>query len=153
MDTRPTAGGKVVRRAVLPLLRWAVSGIFLYAGVQKLAAPQVFADSIATFAILPGGLINPVALALPPFELLLALALATGIRRRAALLGLAVLMGTFMVALGSAMARGLAVDCGCFGSGEPSVSATWRAFLRDIPILAATLWLWQQECWRRDGRE
>lgn len=47
-----------------------------------------------------------------------------------------------MVALGSAIARGIVIDCGCFGSEEPSVGAAWRALLRDIPVLAAALWLY-----------
>jgi len=47
-----------------------------------------------------------------------------------------------MVALGSAIVRGIAVDCGCFGAGEPSVAAAWWALLRDIPILAAAIWLY-----------
>ncbi len=128
-------------RIVLLMLRWAVAGVFAYAGFQKSADPLAFSDSIASFAILPDRLINPVALFLPPFEILLALAVATGIRRRPALVGLIVLLAVFMGALGSALARGIAVDCGCFGSAEPSFSAAWRTLLRDLPLLGAALWL------------
>lgn len=124
--------------------RWAVAGVFAYAGFQKSADPLAFADSIASFAILPDRLINLVALFLPPFEILLALAVATGIRRRPALVGLIVLLAVFMGALGSALARGIAIDCGCFGSAEPSFSAAWRTLLRDLPLLgpfSGSLWL------------
>jgi len=130
-------------KIVLLVLRWAIAGVFAYAGIRKVLAPQDFADSIASFAILPNGLINIVALSLPPFEILLALAVVTRVQRRPALLGLAVLTAVFMAALGSAIARGIAVDCGCFGSEEPSATAAWKALLRDIPLLAAALWL----CW------
>ncbi len=54
-----------------------------------------------------------------------------------------VLMTVFMGVLGSAIVRGIAIDCGCFGSEEPSVAAAWRALLRDIPVLATAFWL----CW------
>ncbi len=154
MDSGQTTGGEnpvnskialnalLQNRIVLLLLRWTVAGIFIYSGFQKIGAPQNFADSIASFAILPDSLINPVALSLPLFEVLLALAVVTGIQRRPALLGIVVLMAVFMVALGSAIARGIVIDCGCFGSEEPSVGAAWRALLRDIPVLAMALWLY-----------
>lgn len=157
MDTGEIAGGEKAvnarkaflsffeNRIVLLVLRWAVAGVFGYAGFQKVIAPQDFADSIATFALLPDSLINLVALSLPPFEVLLALAIVSGVQRRPALLGIALLTTVFMVALGSAIARGIAVDCGCFGSEEPSVSAAWRALLRDIPMLMAALWLCRVE--------
>jgi len=132
-------------RIVLLFMRWAVAGVFVYAGVQKIIAPLNFADSVASFLILPDSMINFVALSLPPFEILLALAVVFGVQRRPALLGLVVLTVIFMVALGSAIVRGIAVDCGCFGSGEPSVAAAWWALLRDIPILAAAVWLYGKE--------
>lgn len=153
MDTDRPAGGEgpvKVKNALDPFLhgkqsllvsRWAVAGVFAYAGFQKSVDPLAFADSIASFAILPARLVNPVALFLPPFEILLALAVATGIRRRPAIVGLIVLLAVFMGALGSALARGIAIDCGCFGSAEPSFSAAWRTLLRDLPLLGAALWL------------
>jgi hypothetical protein len=40
------------------------------------------------------------------------------------------LMIVFMIALGSAIVRDIPVDCGCFGSEEPSVAAAWKALAR-----------------------
>lgn len=132
-------------RTVLISLRWAIACVFAYAGFMKIVAPQNFADSIASFVILPNILISPVALFLPPFEILLALALAVGIQRRPALLGIVILLTVFMGCLVSAGVRGIAIDCGCFGSDEPSIAAAWLSLLRDIPILAAALWLYWVE--------
>lgn len=155
MDSSETAGGEkpvnsknsfcafFQNRIVLLILRWAVAGVFIYAGFMKIVAPQNFADSISSFVILPDRWISPVALFLPPFEILLALTIVTGIERRPALLGIVTLMAVFMGCLASACVRGIAIDCGCFGSEEPSVAAAWLALLRDIPVLAAALWL----CW------
>lgn len=114
---------------------------FAYAGFQKLADPQAFADSIASFAILPDRLVNLTALFLPPFEVVLALAVISGYQRRPALFGLVGLLVVFMGALVSAQVRGLAIDCGCFGAEVPSSAAAWHALLRDFPLLGAVLWL------------
>ena len=129
-------------RCVLLILRWAVAGIFIYAGFQKIIAPQNFADSIASFQLLPKEIISLTALGLPPLEILLGLAVLTGLHRRPALLGLSALTVVFIMALASSIVRGIPVDCGCFGSKEPSVAQAWYALLRDIPLLAAALWLY-----------
>jgi len=129
-------------RFVLIALRWALAAVFIIAGCKKMGSPQAFADSIASFAILPNGLIALLALGLPPFEILAGLAIITGVQRRPALLGLALLTAVFMVVLGSAIARGLSIDCGCFGSGSPSPHEAWFALGRDVPILAVALFLY-----------
>ena len=136
---------------VIVALRWALAAVFIYAGVSKLGSPQYFADSIATFAIVPNSLVNLMALGLPPFEIIAGLAIITGIQRRPAILGLAGLTAVFMLALGSAIVRGIPVDCGCFGSGKPSPSAAWIALARDIPILAVAIVLYGFEHGRSDA--
>jgi len=132
-------------RFVIPALHWLLAGVFLYAGASKLGSPQAFADSIATFAILPKSLINLVALGLPPFEILSGLAIITGIQRHPALLGLALLTAIFMVALGSTIVRSIPIDCGCFGSGQPSAADAWVALGRDAPLFALAVLLYRKE--------
>lgn len=124
------------------VLRMIVGGIFLYAGILKLAAPLEFADAVATFRMLPPELINVLALALPPFEVILGLLMISGWRWRPAALGILMLTVVFAAALGQALIRGLEVDCGCFGHGEPSVVQTWNALGRDLLILSAAAWLY-----------
>jgi len=125
-------------------LHLALGGLFLYAGATKIGSPQAFADSIASFKLFPAGLVNFIALALPPFEIALGCLLIAGLRVRAASLGAAVLACVFAVALGQALARGLSVDCGCFGSGAPSLLKTWASFLRAFLLLFASIWLWRR---------
>lgn len=132
-------------RWVVGLLRWALAAVFIYAGSQKMVSPANFSDSIASFALLPPGLIPWVALGLPPFEILAGLCVVSGFQRRAALLGLAGLTAVFLLALGWAVVRGVPVDCGCFGSGTPSVSAAWIAFGRDLLIFAVAAMLYRDE--------
>jgi len=121
-------------------LRWVIGGIFIYAGAAKIGAPQNFSDNIAAFAILPDGFINIMATALPPFEILAGLSIVTGIQHRAAFLALLGLTSIFLAALGSTIARGIVVDCGCFGSNTPSVWKTWVAIGRDMFLLAGCGW-------------
>jgi len=129
-------------RWFLLALRLALGGVFFYAGTIKLFDSQAFADSIATFKILPPSLINIVALGLPVFEILLGLILISGRKSHAASLAAAGLSIIFGVALGHALARGTAVDCGCFGSGEPSTMKTWASFGRTFLLLTASLFIY-----------
>jgi uncharacterized membrane protein YphA (DoxX/SURF4 family) len=125
--------------------RWILAGIFVYAGVAKIVSPVDFSDSIASFALLPRGLIPWVALGLPPFEILAGICIVSGFQRRPALLGLTGLAAVFLLALGAAMIRGISVDCGCFGSSTPSVYSTWIAFGRDLLIFAVAGMLYRHE--------
>lgn len=124
-------------------LRFTVGALFVYAGATKVANPQAFADSIATFQLMPTPLINLLALGLPPFEVALGVMLITGWQVRPATFSVLVLSMVFAVALGQALIRGLEVDCGCFGSGEPSVLKTWASLGRDLLLMAAAAWIYR----------
>ena len=125
-------------------LRWVLGLVFLYAGIVKWRAPQDFADSIASFWILPSADINVLVLSLPPFEILTAVLLLTGWRKRAAALAVMGMTSVFAAALAAVLAEGLNVDCGCFGGGTPSRFHTWTSLGRDLLLLlAATLLYWK----------
>lgn len=147
MDGRRQTGGKRVvkmlwkNRWLLLALRVAVGGVFVYAGVTKIGDPLAFADSIATFQVFPPQLINLVALTLPPFEILVGVLLIFGAFLRQAAFALTLLTMLFAVFLFQAIVRGIQVNCGCFGSGEPSVLGTWISLGRDLLLLVAAIWL------------
>jgi len=148
MDRRKETGGiRSMRRCLenrwfLLLLRVVLGGLFLYAGITKIGNPQAFADSIATFKILPAHFISIIALGLPPLEVLLGFMLIVGWKARTASLGITALAIVFGVILGQAIARGLSVDCGCFGSGEPSAVKTWLSLGRAGLLFLAGAWLY-----------
>ena len=119
------------------VLRLIVAGVFLFAGWQKLKAPQEFADSIAAYQLLPVQLINLVALTLPPLELIIGFLLLVGWWQRIAAFSAIILTGVFMVALASAISRGLKIDCGCFGAGASAKGDLWLALARDLVLGAA----------------
>src|ERR671928_505743 len=108
-------------RAVTPWLatasRWLVGGVFLVAGLLKLPDPAAAVRAVRAYRLLPEALVAPVAFGLPMVEIAVGLALLAGVFVRTAALAAAVLLVVFLVGVGSAWARGLQIDCGCFGGG------------------------------------
>jgi hypothetical protein len=119
------------------LLRITVGALFVVAGALKLRDPAAFALEVVNYRLL-SSLAPVIAVVLPPMEVVLGAALITApvAWRRAAALALLVLLGVFTVAVTLAVARGINVDCGCFGPGAGRV--TWLTVLRDLALLAAT---------------
>lgn len=128
-----------------PAATLALAALFVYAGALKMRDPQALADSIDGYRLPLGPLTNPLAIGLPPLEILAGAALLWRRFRGSALLILGALCGVFLVALGQAALRGFTVDCGCFGAEAPSAWGMTRAILRDLAMLAAILWLYRRE--------
>jgi uncharacterized membrane protein YphA (DoxX/SURF4 family) len=117
----------------------ALAAVFIYAGLDKMGDPLQFADSIAAFGILPAAAINLVALGLPPFEIACGLLLIAPQTRRIGTLAVALAAVVFFSALLSALARGLTLDCGCFGSGTPSRPRMWLELGLDVLLFGGSL--------------
>ncbi len=117
------------------VLRVVLAGVFIYAGAIKLGSPEALASSIARFRLLPDLCIHPLALGLPPFEILSGLALLAGPWKRQAAFNLGGLCLVFLIALVTAAARGIEVDCSCFGSAARTPMGQMIA--RDLLLLAA----------------
>jgi uncharacterized membrane protein YphA (DoxX/SURF4 family) len=138
----------VNRRDVLQLIstvaRLVLGGVLLVAGAIKIADPVASEQAVAAYELLPRALETPVGWALPFGEVALGLLLIVGygIRVAAAVSGL--LMVLFIAAVGSAWARGLTIDCGCFGGGgqvAPGETRYLQEILRDLGLLALAGWL------------
>ena len=125
-------------------VRLILGAAFLYAGIQKIQDPLAFADRIVDFQILPYSLVNPLAISLPIFEILVGGMLITGFEAGVAACSILILTAVFAVALISALARGLKIDCGCFGNGSPSTLKMWFALGRDIlfGVMAWAVFVW-----------
>jgi uncharacterized membrane protein YphA (DoxX/SURF4 family) len=97
------------------LLRVAIGGIFLVAGIGKLFDPLSFLGEISHYEILPDSWLPAVTWFLPSLEIVLGACLLCKSWRREAsaiLLGLIVI---FAFAIILAWVRGLNIECGCFG--------------------------------------
>lgn len=119
----------------LCFVRLVLGGLFLFAAVIKLQDPQAFATAIKAFRLLPTDVIVWPAFIIPWMELVLAVALVAGLWSRSAALGLALLLIAFGGAMVSVMARGLDVECGCFGRffGQ---KVGWESLVRNVVFLA-----------------
>jgi len=133
-------------RTIVPWLataaRLLLGGVFVVAGALKLPDPAAAVRAVRAYRLLPESLVAPVAFGLPMLEIAVGLALLAGVFVRTAALASAVLLVVFLVGVGSAWARGLQIDCGCFGGGG-TVAATDTAYptevLRDAAMLVVAL--------------
>ncbi len=130
------------RRYAVHAVSLAVAAVFIYAGIDKIRDPLQFADSIAAFAILPAALINLLAMGVPPFEIACGLLLIGPWTRRVGSLAVAVILVVFIIALSSALLRGLTLDCGCFGAGAPSRPRMWLELALDAALLSGALFVY-----------
>lgn len=122
---------------VLYAFRLIIGGLFIYAGVIKIADPLGFARDIQNYRILPPAACLFIALILPWFEALSGAFLIVGIFKRTSAWLLSFLLAGFIVLVIITMARGLDVDCGCFGS--LSRKADGRIILEDALMLFMVL--------------
>lgn len=124
--------------------RAVVGIIFLLAGVTKATAIPAFQIEIAAYQMVPSALIAPMATLIPLLEILVAAFLLLGLRTKWAALGAAGLLLIFEIAVLSAMARHLAIDCGCFanvkidtlkGLNDLRETVGWRKVFEDALYL------------------
>lgn len=124
-----------------------LGGVFLVAGVLKAIDPQSSVAAVRAYQLLPASLATVVGWGLPFAEIALGLLLLAGIATRAVAVGVAMLLVIFIAGVVSAAARGLSIDCGCFGGGgavDPGQTAYGVELVRDTGLLLLALWLiWQ----------
>lgn len=121
------------------ILRILLGLIFLYAAWMKLREPwALFAMAIDSYQVLPSWAVELVARSLPWFELLLGALLIAGVWRGISALAATLLLGVFFGLMVRAMAKGMQIDCGCFGPGE---RLSWMTLLRDGALLASSLFV------------
>lgn len=120
-------------------LRLIIGVVFINAGLMKVRNPLAFADNVEAFHLLPLSAVTAVAQGLPWLEMICGALLIGGWHKRVAAFSLLVLNTLFIAVLIQAMARGLNVNCGCFGAVEQSGSM-FLTVGRDL-LLLGTLYL------------
>jgi len=126
-------------RAVVLALRVALGVVFVYAAWTKLRQPwELFAMSIDAYKVLPYWAVVWEARTLPWVELAIGLALIAGRWLRVSAGAASLLLLGFFVLMVRTYAKGLQIDCGCFGLGDP---ISPRTLLRDGSLLAGCLFL------------
>ncbi|RYU13035.1 MauE/DoxX family redox-associated membrane protein [Nocardioides iriomotensis] len=127
------------------LARLVVGGVWIVAGALKLPDPTESVRAVRNYQLLPEAVVPFVGHSLPVLEILVGLCLLLGLLTRPAAVVSAVLMGAFVVGIASAWARGLSIECGCFGGGGGPVENATAAYpweiARDAALMLASLYL------------
>ncbi|MBC9734746.1 DoxX family membrane protein [Nocardioides sp. zg-578] len=124
--------------------RLVTGGVWLVAGALKLPDPYESVRAVRAYDLLPESVVPTVGHLLPVLEVVVGVALIGGVLTRAAGAVSALLFLAFIIGIASAWARGLQIDCGCFGGGgyEPGASAKYPGEIaRDVVLLALSLFL------------
>ena len=120
-------------------LRIALGAVFVYAAWTKLREPwELFAMSIDAYKVLPYWAVLVVARTLPWAEMLIGLALMAGRWLRLSAAAASLLLLVFFGLMVRAYAKGMQIDCGCFGGGD---TISVRTLARDGGLLAGYLLL------------
>ncbi|GAY07118.1 MauE/DoxX family redox-associated membrane protein [Pseudonocardia sp. N23] len=126
------------------LARLGLAAVWLVSGTIKAVDPDQTYIAVRAYDVLPTGVVSVVATVLPFLELALGVLLLIGLGTRAAAALAAVVLVVFIAGVVQAWARGLSIDCGCFGGGgqvAPDATAYGTEVLRDVGFLLLAGWL------------
>lgn len=121
-----------VIQAISTLARLVLAGVWLYAGGTKVTDLDGSIRSVNAYELFPFSVAQVIGAALPMVEILLGVLLLAGLLTRPLALVSAVFLVAFIGGIISAWARGLRIDCGCFGSGGPLAEGQSPAYLQDM---------------------
>jgi len=125
------------RRWLVLVLRVGLAAVFLYAAWTKLRQSWLlFAMAIDAYGLLPQWAVITLARALPWLELALGILLLTGLWLRQTAIAASALLALFFAVMLKSYARGLQIDCACFGLGE---AISWKTLVRDGVLVLSSI--------------
>ncbi len=127
------------------LARLILGGVLLVAGALKVGNLQKSAMAVRAYELLPTTIANFLGYVLPWLEIGLGLLLILGVAVSISGLFGAIIMFAFIIAIAQAWARGLSIDCGCFGGGgpvDPSQTKYLSEIIRDIGLFGVGIFLY-----------
>ncbi|HMD13230.1 MAG TPA: MauE/DoxX family redox-associated membrane protein [Bacteroidota bacterium] len=108
--------------------------VFVFAAIDKIVAPDAFAESVYAYGLVPYPMINLFALIIPWIELICGIFLVAGVCLRSSSLLISILLLFFIVAIIIALGQNLNIDCGCFGK-DHATPISWMKVLEDVFLL------------------
>jgi uncharacterized membrane protein YphA (DoxX/SURF4 family) len=127
------------------LARLVVGGVWLVAGVLKLPDPAETVRSVRAYQLLPVALVPTIGNALPIVEVVVGGCLVLGLFTRPIAVVSTLMQLAFIIGISSAWARGLQIECGCFGSSGDQVTNATAAYpwdiARDIGLMLLSAYL------------
>ena len=126
------------------LSRLILGGVLLAAGLLKYQHLDKSQMAVRAYELLPIPFANFMGIVLPFVEIAAGALLIIGAGVRISALVSAVLMVAFIIGISWAWARGLSIDCGCFGGGgqvEPGTASYLPELLRDGGLALLAIYL------------
>ncbi|MDR3202904.1 MAG: hypothetical protein LBT54_07240 [Bifidobacteriaceae bacterium] len=148
----PSARARPKWPAIAPWLSLAVrlglAAVALWAAIPKLMDLPQSRIAVGAYDVLPASLVGTVAVLLPLTELALGLLFAAGLLTRYTSIFFGLLLAVFIAGIAQAWARGINIDCGCFGGGGALPAEQKAPYLfeiaRDLAFIAGCVYLvWQ----------
>jgi uncharacterized membrane protein YphA (DoxX/SURF4 family) len=124
--------------------RLGLAAVWLTSGILKAIDPDQTYVAVKAYDVLPKDSLEVVAALLPWVEIAFGVLLVIGAGVRIVAVLSLVLLAVFMAGVGQAWARGLSIDCGCFGGGgavDPGDTAYLQELLRDTGFALLACWL------------
>lgn len=126
------------------LARLGLGAVMIYAGLPKLLDLTASIQNVMAYELFDYELARAIGILLPVVEVALGVLLVLGLLTRPVAAVTGVLMVVFVAGIVSAWARGLAIDCGCFGTGgpvDPDETTYVTSIVRDVGFLILAVWL------------
>jgi len=133
-----------VKQWVGLVARLIVGVVELLAGLSKFSDPAGNVRAVRAYRILPESIVPTVGHALPTIEIVIGALLILGLFTRAMGILSGLFFLAFIIGISSAWARGLEINCGCFGNGSVPADPQRQYALvigRDIGLLLCSVWL------------
>lgn len=133
-----------VRDAIGLLARLVLGVTLVVAGALKVTAPNTSARAVQAYQLLPFDVAAYIGYGLPIVEIIVGVLLVLGLFTRFSAVVGSLLMVAFIIGIASVWARGLSIDCGCFGGGgtiDKAQTHYLREILRDTGLLICAAWL------------
>jgi uncharacterized membrane protein YphA (DoxX/SURF4 family) len=121
-------------------MRVVLGILFLYASLDKILSPALFADSIRSYQILTRPMfVDIVAYTLPWLEYICGLALILNRFVHISSITISCLLIIFIAAIAQAIYRGLDISCGCFTQDPGASRIGIQKLAEDIGLLAGSV--------------
>ncbi|GGG05874.1 hypothetical protein GCM10007304_19970 [Rhodococcoides trifolii] len=124
--------------------RVGLAAVWLVSGGLKAVDPTQTIVAVRAYRLLSEDWVRPVANALPFLEIGLGLFLLIGLGVRVVASLSAVVLLVLISVIVSVWARGMSIDCGCFGGGGAADVDAWdyvREIARDLGFMVLAGWL------------
>ncbi|MCK8601865.1 cation diffusion facilitator family transporter [Desulfoferrobacter suflitae] len=147
VEDKPSSTGarRLQRQTIKFWARLLLGAIFIFASIDKIWHPILFAEAVYNYQILPDAAVNLTAILLPWLELVLGVLLVFGLWLPGTVLLANMLLVSFFGALLFNSARGLDVHCGCFTTSTAGDPATTWYLIRDGSFLIVGGYLFYRE--------